>query len=458
MGSAAAAGGKPMRRSMREFFDDGVLLHSATARRYYDEVKNLPIVDYHSHLSERDIAQDRKFSTVTGLWLAADHYKWRAMRSCGVEERFITGDASDEEKFCAYASVMPKLLGSPLYYWTHFELKKLFKISKPLNERTAKSIYREANEKLKTLSVRTLLKEFNVEYIATTNDPVETLEFHGIYDGIKVCPTFRPDKALRLERAYLEALGRATGREICTLGDWKSALRERLAFFMAKGCTIADTSVEESISSDIGEEEAAALFEKGEGCTPAERRLFYSYGMHFLGGLFAECGIVWQLHIGALRNINERAHRALGCDAGYDVMRGDIDTDEVARFLNRLHGAGKLPKTVLYSLNKNALPALCTIAACFPDVRLGAAWWFNDTLKGISEHLETLAEYSVFGLFPGMLTDSRSFSSYCRFDFFRRILCNYVAEKVDAGEYDRASASRLLFDICYQNPKTFMNI
>ncbi len=443
---------------MREFFDEGVLLHSATARKYYEEVKDLPIVDYHSHLSEKEIAEDRKFNTITELWLSADHYKWRAMRSCGIGEKWITGDAGDEEKFYAYASVMPKLLGNPLYYWTHFELKKLFGIAEPLNERTARAIYKEANEKLKSLSVRTLLKQFNVEYIATTNDPIEQLEFHGSYDGIKVCPTFRPDKALRLESAYLEKLGSAARREIRTLGDWKEALTERLKYFVTKGCTIADTSVEESVRTDVTETEAEELFAKGEDRTPAEKSRFYSYGMKFLGGLFAEYGIVWQLHVGALRNINTTAHRAIGCDAGYDVMQGNIDTDGIAVFLDSLYKIGKLPKTLLYSLNRNAVPALCTIAPCFPNVRMGAAWWFNDTLKGILAHLETLAEYSVLGISPGMLTDSRSFSSYCRFDFFRRILCDYVAKKTEAGEYDAESANALLKDICYRNPKIFMNL
>lgn len=443
---------------MNKFFDKNVLLRSATAQKFYAEVKDLPVVDYHTHLSERDIAADRRFSTITELWLSGDHYKWRAMRACGVPERDITGDADDEEKFLAYASVVPKMCGNPLYYWTHFELKSLFGIEEPLNAATAPQIYRRANEKLKTLSARRILEFFRVEYVATTNDPVETLEYHGMYDGIKVCPTFRPDRALRLDGSYLSRLSEACGKQIVTLADWKEALEQRLCHFVGKGCSIADVSVEEIPESDVSESEAEAIFASGGERSAEQSRRFFSYGMQFLGGLFRKYNIVWQLHIGAYRNINSAAFVSLGADAGYDVMHGAIDTDKLAAFLNGLHSSGSLPKIILYALNANAVPALCTVAACFPDVRIGAAWWFNDTLKGIRTHLETLAEYSVLGTSLGMLTDSRSFSSYCRFDFFRRILCDYIAEKTDAGEYAEADAKQLLYDISYKNPKEFMNL
>lgn len=443
---------------MKNFFEENVLLHSATAEKFYARIKDLPIVDYHSHLSDEDIAADRKFATLTELWLGKDHYKWRAMRLCGIPEKYITGDANDEEKFLAFAAAMPKLCGNPLYYWAHFELKMLFGIEEPLNERTAPKIYRAANERLKTLSARTILKMFNVEYIATTDDPVSRLGNHGIYDNVKLCPTFRPDRALKLDGAYLSQLAEASGREISSLSDWKEALEERLRHFVSKGCTIADVSVEEIPESNVSEAEAEAIFACGGERSAKQSRRFFSYGMQFLGGLFCKYGIVWQLHIGAYRNINSATFVSLGADAGYDAMHGTIDTDRLAAFLNELHTSGNLPKMILYALNANAVPALCTVASCFPDVRIGAAWWFNDTLKGIRDHLETLAEYSVLGTSLGMLTDSRSFSSYCRFDFFRRILCDFVAEKVDAGEYDEESAGELLYDICYRNPKSFMDI
>ena len=442
----------------KKFFEDNVLLHSSTAVKLYRDIATLPIIDYHSHLSEQEIAEDKKFSTITEFWLARDHYKWRAMRSCGIEEKFITGDACDYDKFLAYATVMPKLIGNPLYYWTHMELKRIFSIVAPLNAKTASNIYAQANERLKTLSGRNLLKMFNVEYLATTDDPISSLAYHGVYDNVRICPTFRPDMALKLDGDYLLKLGEVCEKQICTLADFQSALESRLQYFVSKGCTIADVSVEQIPDVNVSEQEAASLFLSREKLTCEQKHSLYSYCMSYLAGLYRKYDITWQLHIGALRNINTYAYKTLGADAGYDVMQGNIDTDAIAKYLNYLHEADKLPKVILYTLNATALQALCTITPCFPNVRIGAAWWFNDTLKGIRSHLDTLAEYSVLGTSLGMLTDSRSFSSYCRFDFFRRILADYVAEKVDAGEYDKESAKQLLFDICYANPKAFMNL
>lgn len=440
------------------FFSDNVLLRSRTAAELYRGIRDLPIVDYHSHLNEREIAEDRTFSTITELWLGSDHYKWRAMRACGIEERRITGDAGDYEKFLAYASVMPMLCGNPLYYWTHMELKALFGIRLPLNAQTAPEIYARANEALGQLSVRRLLEKFRVEYIATTDDPASPLSHHGQYGGVRVCPTFRADRALRADGACLEALGAACGKRIETLADLRNALEQRLRFFLSKGCALADVSVEETPLVGVTEAEAEALFSRrGELEGLAARRLF-SYGLAFLAELCRKYGIVLQMHIGALRNVNRPAYLALGADAGYDVMHGSVDTDGIAAFLGRLHAEGKLPKAILYTLEPGSLPALCTVAGSFPDVRVGAAWWFNDTLQGIRRHLETVSEYSVLGTSTGMLTDSRSFAGYCRFDFFRRILADAVAEKVDAGEYDRGGAAQLLYDICYANPKKFMKI
>ncbi len=441
----------------KTFFDDNLLLHSSAAAALYGRVKALPIVDYHSHLSEREIAEDKTFGTITEFWLKGDHYKWRAMRACGVEERLVTGNADDFEKFLAYAGIIPKLLGNPLYYWTHMELERIFGIKEPLNAATAPGIYRRANEKLKTLSVRKLLKLFGVEYIATTDDPVSPLSLHTVYDGVKVCPTFRPDRALKLDPEFLGELAAVWGKPVETLADFREALRSRLVYFKEHGCSIADISLE-GAPELVGEREAAEIFARRESASPAEKSRFFSYGMALMGALCREFGIVWQIHIGALRNINAPAFRALGADTGFDVMHGVIDTDAIAAFLGALEERGELPKVILYALNPNAVPALCLVAGSFKDVRVGAAWWFNDTLKGIRAHFDALAEYSVFGNSLGMLTDSRSFSSYCRFDFFRRILCDYVGEKVEAGEYDAQCAEKLVYDICYRNPKQFMNL
>lgn len=442
----------------KKFFGNDVLLQSPLAVGLYEDIAALPIVDYHSHLSEREIAEDKKFSTITEFWLKCDHYKWRAMRSFGVDERYITGDADDREKFLAYAKVMPRLIGNPLYYWAHMELKKIFDIDLPLNSETAPAIYAAANEKLKTLSVRKLLKLFNVEYIATTDDPASDLNHHGVYDNVRVCPTFRADAIWNADAENLGKLGEKCGMTVRTLDDLKCALEKRLLFFISKGCTIADVSAERIPDIGVSDGEAAMLFENRAVLTPEQKHRFYSYGMEFLAGLYKKYDVAWQLHIGALRNINRPAFAALGADAGYDVMQGRIDTDAVALFLGYLYEKGKLPKVIMYTLNADALPALCTIAPCFPDVRIGAAWWFNDTPKGIRNHLETMAEYSALGASLGMLTDSRSFSSYCRFDFFRRILADYVAEKVNGGEFDIKDARTLLYDICYANPKAFMNL
>lgn len=442
----------------KAFFGNDVLLRSPLAVELYRDIAALPIVDYHSHLSVREIAEDKKFSTVTEFWLQYDHYKWRAMRSLGVDERYITGDADDREKFLAYAAVMPRLIGNPLYYWAHMELKRIFGIDIPLNLETAPAVYDAANERLKDLSVRKLLAMFNVEYIATTDDPASELKYHGEYDGVRVCPTFRADEVWRADGEYLDRLGKACGYVVRTLDDLKRALEERLQYFISKGCTIADVSAERVPDIGVSDGEAEMLFENRAVLTAEQRHRFYSYGMEYLAGLYKKYDIAWQLHIGALRNINRTAAALLGTDAGYDVMRGHIDTDAVASFLGYLNERNKLPKAILYTLNADALPALCTIAPCFPNVRIGAAWWFNDTLNGIRSHLETTAEYSMLGASLGMLTDSRSFSSYCRFDFFRRILADYVADKVNDGEYDGAAASKLLSDICYANPKAFMNL
>lgn len=443
------------RRNMK-FFADDVLLGSKTAKELYESVKALPIIDFHSHLSAREIAENQTFPDLVALWLGSDHYKWRVMRSCGIDEKYITGDAPAEEKFNAYASIMPALAGNPLYYWTHFELKKLFGIQEPLNASTASRIYREANEKLKTLSVRDMLRSFNVEYIATTDDPIAPLDFHGIYDGIRVCPTFRPDRALNPDADYLLALGKACGREIVSLSDWKAAIRVQLDRFLSKGCTIADTGVEQTLLSDVTDAEAEKLLHKRR--TPAEQQRFFSYGMGYLGELFCRRHVVWQLHIGALRNINTAAFHSLGPDAGYDVMHGSIDTDALAEFLDLLARTGRLPNTVLYTLNDATMSAICAIAGSFTGVRVGPAWWFNDSLRGIRAHLDCLAEHSALGTFVGMNTDSRSFSSYCRFDFFRRIFADFLADKVEKGEYDGGSAQELIRAVCYRNAKEMIGL
>ena len=392
---------------MEDFFSDGLLLSGQTARKIYDGIKDLPIIDYHCHLDERAIAEDRHFSGLGELWLAGDHYKWRAMRLCGVDEDYITGGRSYREKFLKYAEIMPKLIGNPLYYWTHMELKILFVINAPLNAKSAEEILDTADKKLADMSVGSLLEKFKVEYIATTDDPMKELKYHGVIGGVKVCPTFRPD------RCFKEGVSR-------------DVLEKRLAYFISKGCRIADHGFD-----------------------------FVDAGNEDLRWLIEQChknGIVLQLHFGTFRNINSGAFSSVGADAGFDVFRASVDTDALAKILDEeLQRLGGLPQIVLYPLNDNSLRALAAISGAFPNVLIGAAWWFNDTVCGIRRQMETVSEYAAFGTQLGMLTDSRSFSSYVRFDFYRRLLADFIAEKVDAGEYDENSAASLAADVAYNN-------
>lgn len=390
------------------FFDKNLLLSSKEAERIYDQIKDLPIIDYHCHLSDKEIKDDKHFSDVGELWLAGDHYKWRAMRLCGVDEEYITGDKSFKEKFFKYAEIMPKLIGNPLYYWSHMELVEIFGIDTPLNKDTAGEIYEKANAVLKDLSVSKLLEKFKVEYIATTDDPFSALENHGDVNGVKVRPTFRPD------RCFAENVS-------------KEELSERLDYFISKGCKIADHGFDD--------------FENTEN-------------LEWLIEKCYEKNIVLQLHFGTFRNINSAAFSTIGRDSGFDVFRDYVATDKLAKLLDKMNTKlGSLPQIVLYPLNDACLRAVCAISGAFRNVRVGAAWWFNDTVEGIKRQLETVSEYAVLGTNLGMLTDSRSFSSYVRFDFYRRILSSFIADKVEKGEYDRSGAVALAKDIAYNNVK-----
>lgn len=395
------------------FFDDKLLLSGDTAQKIYDAISKLPIIDYHCHLNEEEIKCDKHFSDIGELWLSGDHYKWRAMRLCGVDESYITGNRSYKEKFLKYAEIMPKLIGNPLYYWTHMELVQIFGITEPLNKDSAEDIYKKANAVLKDLSVQKLLEKFDVEYIATTDDPFSDLHNHGDINGVKVRPTFRPD------RCFSE-------------GADKTTLEERLDYFVSKGCKIADHGFDNFDDTENLEWLIEKCYEKG---------------------------IVLQLHFGTFRNINSDALRAIGKDSGFDVFRDFVATDALAKLLDKMNAIlGGLPKIVLYPLNDACLRAVCAISGAFPNVLVGAAWWFNDTVSGINRQLETVSEYAVLGTNLGMLTDSRSFSSYVRFDFFRRILASFVADKVDKGEYDEKSAIALAKDIAYNNVKEALGL
>lgn len=432
------------------FFDEELLLYHEASKEIYKSVKALPIVDYHCHLNQRLIAEDAHFSSLGELWLAGDHYKWRAMRICGVDEKYITGDADYYEKFLHYAAIMPRLAGNPLYYWTHMELAQIFDIHEPLSAETAPDIYERANKVLKNLSVRALLKRFGVSYIATTDDPIDDLALHGEYDGITVRPTFRPDKLFTLDGAYLAKLSAAAGVETDTLEGLKRAISLRLDYFESKGCKISDHAFVTFPKRYASDEEAAHLYANRESLTAEQKDAFLGWILLFLTKEYARRGIVMQLHFAAIRNNNPAMYQKLGVDSGFDLP-GDapIIEDVVAYFAKTPDEAR--PETVLYTLNDSNISDLSAITGAFRHVRMGAAWWFNDTVEGIRRNLKAIGEYSVLGTSFGMLTDSRSFASYVRFDFFRRLLAEHLGELVSRGEYDMAAAMELAKQVCYDN-------
>lgn len=394
---------------MKAYYGEELLLENEAAKKIYEGIKNLPIIDYHCHLDEKAIKEDKKFENIGELWLSGDHYKWRAMRLCGVDEKYITGGADYKEKFLKFAEILPLLCGNPVYMWSQMELSRIFGINKPLNEDTAEEIWNKANETLKTLSVQGLLKKFKVEYIATTDDPFSPLENHGDIGGVKVRPTFRADARFKE-------------------GVKKAELEKRLDYFAEKGCKIADYGFD---FIDEADENLVWLI---ENCYKRK--------------------MILQLHFGTFRNVNAKMYERCGKDSGFDIMRGAIDTDKLAKILDRENARlGGLPKIVVYPLNDYDLRALGVLTGAFPQVKLGAAWWFNDTVNGIKRQLETAAEYSALGTQYGMLTDSRSFSSYVRFDFYRRILSSFIGEKTEKGEYDENAAIVLARKIAYENIK-----
>lgn len=442
----------------KRFFGESLLLGTKTAERLYSSVRDLPIIDYHCHLDEHAIAEERRFSSLGELWLTADHYKWRAMRLCGVDERYITGDASYDEKYRKYAEIFPSLCGNPLYYWTQMELKLLFGIEEPLSCATADSILKRANEQLAEMTVGDILRRFRVEYIATTDSPSSDLSAHGKYGGTTVAPTFRPDAVLAMDDDAIASLAKAARTDIRSLDDLKWALVDRLDHFVAHGCRISDHGMDRLPCCGCTDETAAELFRRRDSLAPCEKHMLFSHLLAFMAEKYKQRDVAMQLHFGTYRCVNTAMTARVGRDSGFDIMRAEVDTDRLVAFLDRLNSRGALPKTVLYSLSPDRIPAIATLSGAFPNVRVGAAWWFNDTVLGIRRQIDTIAEYSVLGTCLGMLTDSRSFSSYVRFDFFRRILADTVGGYVERGEYAESAAEELMHRICYSNPKSFFGI
>lgn len=435
---------------MNEFFDDNLFLSTPSGKALYEGVRGLPIIDYHCHLDQTAIARNDAIEDIGVLWLAGDHYKWRAMRLCGIDETYITGDASWREKFRAYASVVPMLAGNPLYYWTHLELREVFGIEEPLSAANADDIYDRANAVLKGCRVRDLLEKFRVEYIATTDDPLGDLSSHGTYGGTRVAPTFRADNALKFDSDYIAKLSEASGKKIASLSDYLAALSAQLDRFCANGCVISDQGFADFPTEIADEKEAASLFARLDSLNDGERGKLFGFLLVWLAREYGKRRMLMQLHVAVTRNVNPVLYAQKGADIGCDVFTAGLGEKNVLRFLAALSDEER-PSIVLYSLNAADTPMLAAISGAFRNVRMGAAWWFNDTVCGIRNNLSVIAEYACLGTNFGMLTDSRSFSSYVRFDFFRRILCDVVGAWVDEGEYDFAQAQTLVYDVCYGN-------
>lgn len=439
----------------RTFFDENILLHGEASKELYASIKDLPIIDYHCHLNQKGIKDDWKIDDIGELWLSGDHYKWRVMRMCGIDEKYITGDASYHEKFIKYASILPMLMGNPLYYWTHFELKQIFGIEKVLNSDTAEEIYAEANEKLKTLSIQKILHFFHVQFVATTNDPTDTLDDYGDIGGIHVTPTFRPDKLYSFSDSYMKEIGESVGYSISTLNDLMKAISERLDFFVSKGCKITDHGFRSFPKKYATYEEAKMLFLKRESLSEEEFDSLFGFLLVYLMKEYKKRNLIMQIHFSVIRNVNTKMFKQIGVDAGFDIIGEGVNIEDLTHFLDQLDDENR-PTIILYSLNPEAFKEVSCVSGAFRNVIVGAAWWFNDSLLGIRNNLETISEYSIIGTNLGMLTDSRSFSSYSRFDFFRRILSTFVGEKVDNGEYSLEDAKKLCYNIAYGNIKKLL--
>ena len=462
---------------MKAFLDDDFLLTTPTARRLYQVARSMPILDYHCHLDPKEIAQDRRFENITQVWLGGDHYKWRLMRANGVDEAYITGDAPDREKFQKWAETLELAIGNPLYHWSHLELRRYFGYEGVLNGDTAQEVWELCNQKLQEpgMSARSLIANSGVTLVCTTDDPADSLEWHQqlAQDSsfpVKVLPAWRPDAAMGLERPeyldYLQRLGQAAGVEIRTYGDLKKALLSRMAFFDKMSCRASDHALTAAVCQPASEEELERVFQKrleGEPLTQEELAAFQTGFLRFVAGEYKRLGWVMQLHYGCRRNNNTRMFHKLGRDTGYDAVLQGTPSLEVAAFLDLLASQDALPRMVLYSLNPNDDEGLNSVIGCFQDgtplgrIQQGSAWWFNDHKTGMVKQLTAFANGGLLGNFIGMLTDSRSFLSYPRHEYFRRILCELLGAWVENGEYpaDWKALEKMVRGVCYNNAVEF---
>jgi len=466
---------------MKKFMDENFLLtNPAAVKLYHGYAASMPIIDYHCHISPKEIYEDKHFSNLTEVWLSGDHYKWRLMRINGVDERYITGDADDYSKFLAWAETIPAAIGNPVYHWTHLELQRYFGIYDILNEKTAPDIWDKANSMLNSdeLSVRNLIKKSNVKVICTTDDPVDSLEYHirlkaetGL--DVKVLPAMRPDKALQINNeAFVPWIGKleqATGRRIDNYEDFLSALEERILFFHSIGCRLSDCAVDDMYYEEADIAAVSNVFKDakyGGKISEIQELRYKTYTLKFLAKKYAGLNWAMQLHINALRNTNTRMFKVLGPDSGYDSVNDNSIAVPLSRFMDSLETEGGLPKMILYTLNNKDNYVIASLLANFcgrgiaGQLQFGSAWWFNDSKEGMLEQMKALANIGLLSRFVGMLTDSRSFLSYTRHEYFRRILCNMLGEWAESGEapHDLELLGKMAQDISYNNARNYFDL
>ncbi len=463
---------------MARFLDKDFLLSTDTAKKlYFEHAAGMPIIDYHCHVSPKEIYEDKRFENITELWLAGDHYKWRLMRSNGVDEYYITGDADPYEKFLHFAALMPKAIGNPMYHWCHLELKNYFGYEGVLSADTAKQVWELCNKKLRedSMSVRGIIKQSNVAFIGTTDDPVDSLEYHRLlandtdFDTV-VAPSFRPDKALNIDKAgwreYIGTLSGVCGYAIDSFDALKRALTDRIEYFASCGCKVSDHGLDFMVYREADNGELDLTMKKGlagDDVSSAEAEGFKTALLVHCAKEYVRAGFVMQIHYNCLRNPNSSAFATLGPDTGFDCIGPNDGCRRLSMLLDRLYRENSLPRTVIYSLDASDNAFIDTIIGAFQGTEVqgklqhGSAWWFNDNKQGMRDQMISLANLSLLGNFIGMLTDSRSFLSYTRHEYFRRILCALIGEWVENGEYpdDDAALTELVEGICYYNAKRY---
>ncbi len=465
---------------LKKFLTDDFLLKNETAKTlYHSYASEMPIIDYHCHVSPKEIYEDVRFQNISQVWLAGDHYKWRLMRSNGVPEEYITGSASDRDKFQKFAELLPKAIGNPMYHWCHLELKNYFGYEGVLNGETAEEVWNLSKEVLarEDMSVRGIIKKSGVCFIGTTDDPIDSLEYHKhiaedeSFDTV-VAPSFRPDKAFQLEKKdypqYIEKLSEVSGVKIDSLASLKEALSKRMEHFNANGCKASDHGLNYVVYREMSDDkmnDALLRAIKGEETTLEEQEAVMTDMLLFCAEKYAEMGWVMQLHYNCLRNPNSKMFGKLGPDTGFDIIGPNNCSANLAKLMDKMN-CGKMPKVILYSLDSSDNSFIDTLLGAFQGegypgtIQHGSAWWFNDTMNGMREQMKSLASLGLLGNFVGMLTDSRSFLSYTRHEYFRRILCQLIGEWVEGGEYpdDEETLGKIVQDISYNNAKNYFNI